>query len=455
MTWKTYSIAQIIEDVQSGFACGNKDVVNGFLHLRMNNIHSDGKLDLTLLRRVPPELVGSKYRLKKGDVVVCTTNSGKLVGKSALFDIEGEYAFSNHLTRLRLKKDIAEPTFVQKLFWLKWQLGEIEPLCKHWVNQSTLPKDALLALEFQLPPLVEQRRIARKLDRIAAQLDEVKARLATIPSLLKRFRQSILATACSGRLTNDWRNQKGRDIEPALVVIEKIRLKLIQATCSVSDRRKLISILDLLPIIPGLDAGLPENWVACSIGSIGYVTNGSTPSRKMSEYWNGDIPWVSSGEVKNSIISSTRERISQKGYDNSSVRMLPKGTVLLAMIGEGKTRGQTAIINISSCINQNVAAVVIDHGFVLAKYLWFWFQGQYESNREAGSGSGPQALNCQRVRELPFHLPPLNEQVEIVRRVEELMSQADAIEARYNKAMVFVDKLMPSILAKAFRGELA
>jgi type I restriction enzyme S subunit len=80
------------------------------------------------------------------------------------------------------------------------------------------------------------------------------------------------------------------------------------------------------------------------------------------------------------------------------------------MIGEGKTRGQSAILDIEACINQNVAAVVIDHGLIEARYLWYWFQGRYDANREVGSGSGPQALNCERVRELSFNLPPLEEQ---------------------------------------------
>jgi type I restriction enzyme, S subunit len=111
-------------------------------------------------------------------------------------------------------------------------------------------------------------------------------------------------------------------------------------------------------------------------------------------------------------------------------------------------------MNINATINQNIAGIIIEHGFVNSKYLWWWFQMRYQMTREQGSGSGPQALNCQRVRELPFLLPPLPEQQEIIRRVEELFALADQIEARYQKAKAQVDKLTQSILAKAFRGEL-
>jgi type I restriction enzyme S subunit len=124
------------------------------------------------------------------------------------------------------------------------------------------------------------------------------------------------------------------------------------------------------------------------------------------------------------------------------------------MIGEGKTRGQTAILGGPATINQNIAGIVLGHGLVNSKFLWRWFQMQYQITREQGSGSGPQALNCQRVRELPFVLPSLPEQEEIVRRVEALFAVADKIESRYQKAKVHVDKLTQSILAKAFRGEL-
>ena len=147
---------------------------------------------------------------------------------------------------------------------------------------------------------------------------------------------------------------------------------------------------------------LPDSWQYCEVNTIGNVYNGSTPSRKVNEYWNGNISWVSSGEVANTRIAFTKERITKNGFENSSVKLFPKGTVLLAMIGEGKTRGQSAILDIESTCNQNVAAVVINHGLVLSEYLFYWFSMQYERNRGVGSGSGPKALNCQRVRELDF-----------------------------------------------------
>lgn len=318
--------------------------------------------------------------------------------------------------------------------------------------QANISQTVLKQIPFCYPLREEQRLIATKLDRIAAHLDDTRVHLDTIPAILKRFRLSVFAAACSGRLTEDWRKMgMQRDANALLMRIKESRL--VAAHCE-TERRKIEEFYTSFPALPGSEVNLPNSWVACFIGSIGQVCNGSTPSRKEQSYWGGNIPWVSSGEVQNCIIETTRECITQAGYDNCSVRLLPKGSVLIAMIGEGKTRGQSAILQLEACINQNIAAIVIDHGMIEPKYLWYWFQGQYGSTREAGSGSGPKALNCQRVRELPFNLPPIEEQIEIVRRVDALLIQADTIESRYCKARIFADKLMPAVLAKAFRGEL-
>jgi len=277
-----------------------------------------------------------------------------------------------------------------------------------------------------------------------------------IPMIIKRFRQSVLSSAVTGKLTEKWRIENP-DINNAKNLLKKIkdfRLK------NVETKRELNTIIKnytggdnrLKTKIP--PDVMPENWQFCEINSIGNVYNGSTPSRKVKKYWTGNINWVSSGEVKNSLITSTKEKISTEGFANSSVRLFPKGSILIAMIGEGKTRGQAAVLNIESTCNQNVAAVIINHGFVQSKYLFYWFLMQYELTRLVGSGSGPKALNCQRVRELSFYFPPLEEQREIVRQVDRLFTIADKLESHYKNAKEKIDKLSQSVLAKAFRGEL-
>ena len=102
---------------------------------------------------------------------------------------------------------------------------------------------------------------------------------------------------------------------------------------------------------------LPNNYKWCKVGHLFDVYVGATPSRKNLDYWGGLIPWVSSGEVAFCYINNTDEKITEDGYINTSTQIHPIGTVMLAMIGEGKTRGQAASLNIESAHNQNTAAI--------------------------------------------------------------------------------------------------
>jgi type I restriction enzyme S subunit len=320
-------------------------------------------------------------------------------------------------------------------------------------GQSRVPATFVEQVELPLAPLPEQQRIVQRLQKILPKVDECQDRLAKIPVLLKRFRQSILAAGFSGRLTADWRKENAEP-ETGATLIDRIREKRRALAGSTKEKNQIDEAFEAEVATTNDELNIPESWIACHIGAIATVVNGSTPSRKNASFWLGDIPWVSSGEVRNNVITTTREQITKAGYENSSVRMLPPGTVLLAMIGEGKTRGQTAVLQIEATINQNIAAILLTHGLVEPRFLWRWFQFQYEATRERGSGSGPQALNCQRVRELPCVLPPLGEQTAIVRRIESFLALADRIEARYKEAHARTNSLGQSILAKAFHGEL-
>ncbi len=390
------------------------------------------------------------YRdLARGDVLITSAaHSGENIGKKCAYIRElpeefDQIIFTGELLNLRA----AEET-VGKWIYYFFQSHEGFKELQKAVSGVHLTSGRAKSMELPLAPLNEQKRIVEKLEKLLGRVEAVQARLDKIPAILKRFRQSVLAAACSGKLTTDWRGSN-----PS----EGIDLKSLKASllsdASKRERTQIIMSYERMDELEVPD-DLPATWTGCVIGCIGTVSNGSTPSRKIPGYWNGDIPWVSSGEVRNTFISETREKISASGFENSSTKLLPAGSVLLAMIGEGKTRGQTAVLNIQATTNQNVAAIVAPPEYISPQFLFFWLRLQYEQTRERGSGSGPQALNCERVRELPFTLPPLEEQKEIVRRVEELFKFADTVEERYKKAKAHTDKLTQSILAKAFRGEL-
>ena len=259
----------------------------------------------------------------------------------------------------------------------------------------------LRSVSVPLTPLPEQQRIVAKLDVLFAHLESIKTRLAHVPTLLKNFRQAVLTQAVTGKLTEEWR--EGKELEN-VDLLEKIKNKredlyLKQCETAIKNgKRKPKKPIFSISLVSSLDFEIPSTWVKCHVGDIGEVSNGSTPSRKLPEYWRGNIPWVSSGLVQNCRIVETLEYITALGFENSSVSLLPIGTVLIAMIGEGKTRGQSAILDIEATINQNIAAINIEHGYLKPEYLQYWLKYRYEANRVAGSGTGPKALNGQKVR---------------------------------------------------------
>ncbi|MBB5880179.1 type I restriction enzyme S subunit [Xanthomonas arboricola] len=297
-----------------------------------------------------------------------------------------------------------------------------------------------------LPPLAEQKRIAQKLDGLLAQIDTIKARIDAIPALLKRFRQSVLESAFSGKLTAEWR-QLHPDTKPASITDVR---QAWRDRYQRSGRKFATPNLDPT----NLRDDLPPTWQATQIGITFDVFVGATPARDRTDFWKGSISWVSSAEVAFCRIRSTREKITEAGHRATSTNLHPPGTVMLAMIGQGKTRGQPAILAIDACHNQNTAALRVHEEYCVPEYLYYYLWGRYEETRRFGGGNNQQALNKKSVQSLPFPLAPLAEQTEIVRCVEQLFAYADQLETKVVAAQQRINALTQSLLAKAFRGKL-
>jgi type I restriction enzyme S subunit len=314
-------------------------------------------------------------------------------------------------------------------------------------TRRRIARGKLASLSLPVPPLNEQHRITEKIDSLIAKVKSCRERLDRVPGTLKKLRESVLEAAVSGTLTEEWRGENSSLGTGALVLRaiadERRRLGLKSADRTIDDEG--IEMPDLL---------IPKSWVWCRVGQIADVRLGGTPSRGINSYWGGHVPWVSSGEVSNGRITRTRETISMNGVSNSNAKIYPPGSVLIAMIGEGKTRGQSAILDIPASTNQNVASLVFDGGEINGEYVWLWALGQYEKTRSIGRGGNQPALNGAKVRALPIPIPSRLEQNEIVRRVTDLFAYLDSLQGRCDDVSRRVEKLAPSVLAKAFRGEL-
>jgi type I restriction enzyme S subunit len=284
--------------------------------------------------------------------------------------------------------------------------------------------------------LEEQHRIVAKIDSLLSRVQVTRDRLARVPIILKKFREGVLAAAFSGELSAEWRQNmpEGESAQESLRKLRKVQT-------STSNE-----------VVPPHE--LPPCWEWTTLGECFDVSIGGTPSRKAPEYWGGDVPWVSSGEVKFTRIKETREKITRDGLENSNTKLNPIGTVLIGMIGEGKTRGQAAILDIEACNNQNAAAIRVSLTPIPPEFVFYWLWSQYEATRARGAGNSQPALNKARVELIPMPFPPIKEQVEVARRIAALFKLADAVERRVASSTIRAEKLAQAILAKAFCGEL-
>lgn len=173
-------------------------------------------------------------------------------------------------------------------------------------------------------------------------------------------------------------------------------------------------------------------WKVKRLGEIAELTAGATPSTTRIEYWeNGSIPWMSSGEVHNGQIFDTEKRITQIGYDNCSTKLVPANSVVVALAGQGKTRGTVAITRIELCTNQSLCSILPNKSFN-SDFLYFYLNSKYEVLRQISSGDGTRGgLNLQMLRDFPIPLPPLPEQ----RRIAQALTALDELIAATNEKL--------------------
>lgn len=440
--WVNTSISQCF-DLKNGYAFKSTDYIeDGDFVVRIGNVQ-DGHIVLSNPAYVDAAKLGaSSFSLTERDILVSLTGN---VGRIGMVSKDHLPAVLNQRVAKICVVDSVEVRWLFYLLRTHSFQKHVLSLAKGAAQLNISTKD-IQAFKFALPSLVEQKRIVVKLDEVLAQVNAIKARLDRIPAILKSFRQSVLAAAVSGKLTEEWRLDNAYR-KPELSSFAKYWEK----EYSLSGKKYSPSNISQ-EIRTNLC--LPDNWLDTCIGNVFDVHVGATPSRKESIYWNGDIPWVSSGEVAFSFISDTAEKITESGLSNSSTKLHPKGTVMLAMIGQGKTRGQPAILRIEAAHNQNTAAMRIPEGMCVSEFLYYCLWEKYEETRRIGSGNNQKALNKSAVQHLHFPCPPYEEQKEIVRLVNHFFAFADTIEAQVKKAQTRVDNLTQSILAKAFRGEL-
>src|SRR5699024_6856783 len=193
--------------------------------------------------------------------------------------------------------------------------------------------------------------------------------------------------------------------------------------------------------------GFSDDWEQRKLGDISDIQTGGTPKTKIKEYWNPkEIPWMSSGEINKKRIKKTDKKISIFGHENSSARWIKKNSVLVALAGQGKTRGLVAVNEINLTTNQSIAAIIPTESLYF-EFLFHNLEKRYEELRSISSGDGTRGgLNKQLVSNLLIKLPAYDEQV----KIGEILKKVDILINLHQRSLNILHKLKKVYLKEMF-----
>jgi len=386
---------------------------------------------VTQARQSLSELGESQCRVLP-EMSILVTCIGATIGKSGL-------ARKRCATNQQINAIVPHRNFINPS-WLYWMMTSPDIQNEIISNSSstTLPilnKSRFSLIEIPLPPLNEQKRIADRLDQLLTSIDKTKAHLDRIPPLLKRFRQSVLAAATSGKLSKDWRE-------------EEITREFDDEIDKVLSSKTLSNFHFALPEIP-------ETWIwKTAIQCCEQVVD---CHNKTAPYTIQGIKLIRTSNVRNGKIDLDNTKfIDQKTYEFWSRRCPPKPGDLIFTREAPMAEVGMIPDNEMICMGQRMMLLRCNNLNLLENYLLIVLQTSYIRvySDEVAVGTGVKHLRVRDVENLPIPIPHPEEQQEIVRRVEALFAKADRIEAQYKNARQQVDRLTPALLAKAFRGEL-
>ena len=263
----------------------------------------------------------------------------------------------------------------------------------------------------------------------------------------KALRQKILDLAIHGKLVPQDPND-----EPASVLLERIRdekERLIKEG-KIKRPKKSKATSDK----PHYPYQLPEGWVWCKLEDIASIGTGATPLTKCKEYYlNGNIPWVNSSSTKDSVIETPSNYITSRAIQDTNCVVYPKGTLIVAMYGEGKTRGQVSELGIEAATNQACAAICpFEKEF--KNYLKLFFESNYLRLRALAEGGTQPNLNLGKISNYEIPLPPLEEQCRIFTEIKHWISLIDVIENGKWNINETIKQAKSKILDLAIHGKL-
>jgi type I restriction enzyme S subunit len=479
--WQRLGNLCVLENGDRGKNYPNKSVLveAGIPFVNAGHLQN-GQIDKNQMTFITEErfgiLRGGKFQ--ENDILFCLRGS---LGKSALVKGFKEGAIASSLVIIRLLPNLDATYFVN---YFDCPLSS--KMVKKYDNgtaQPNLSSTDLAKFLVPLPPLAEQHRIVAKVDELMALCDHLETQhnnateaheklvshllgtltqsqcaedfsanwqriaahfdtLFTTETSIDAIKQTLLQLAVMGKLVPQDPND-----EPASALLKRIQSERARLFAEGKIKKeKLLPITDEeKPFV------LPKGWEWVSLDEISQVGTGATPLRTKAEYFNpGIISWVTSGETSSPFIFETEQYVSPLALKETNLTVYPKGTLIVAMYGQGKTRGQITELMIEACTNQACAAIrLFSSDDLHRKYVKLFFEKIYDEIRELAAGGAQPNLNLSKVKETVLPLPPLPEQHRIVTKVDELMALCEQLKTRITEASQLQKKLADVVVEQA------
>lgn len=394
------------------------DITGKYFFINGNNL-SNNKIVIKPNTEKVNESEYIKYRKELNDKTILVSINGT-IGNVGHYNGEpvvlGKSACYFNLMDLNLKAYITMLMYTD--YFLKY--------AKDNATGSTIKNVSLAVMNnffVPLPPLAEQKRIVEKIEELLPKIEEYGKAQESLDKLNaelpERLKKSILQEAIEGRLVSQDPND-----EPASILLEKIckeKARLVkEGKLKKKDLEETPISEDEIPF------KIPESWVWVRIGNVYKTSSGGTPEKGHPEYYDGNIPWVKVGDLTNIYIDHTEDKITEMGLNNSSAKIFPEETILIAMYCNDAI-GKSSILTKPMTTNQAICGLY-PNPLLQKEYIYYAIQANRSNLQEQSAGGAQKNINQKIVNELIIPLPPLAEQKRIVEKIEQLFGEIDKLK---------------------------
>jgi type I restriction enzyme S subunit len=413
--WKPKRLKFVVQLNPSRSEVSDRDRSEEVSFLPMEAVGDDGSLSLEQTRPIAAVETGYTY-FRDGDVTIAKITPCFENGKGAVMSgLRGGIGFgTTELIVARPRPGEVVPEYLHSVFTSASFRGFGEASMYGAGGQRRVSDDFVRNFRPPMPPLPEQAQIQNFLARETAKIDALVAEQERLIELLEEKRQAVISHAVT----------KGLD-----------------AQAPMKD-----SSVEWL-------ADIPYHWRLMPLSRIAVVDSGATPDRGKPSYWNGDIPWVKTGEINYSPIFDTEEHITRSGLMDSATRVAPAGTLLMAMYGQGQTRGRVALLGVPAAYNQACAAIRFGEQ-MNPEFALYFFKAAYPHIRDTGNETSQMNLGTGQIGKIKIPVPPLEEQDEIVAYLRREVGGLETLVRCANQARELLGERRAALISAAVTGQI-